>query len=300
VQLNEIDIQRFDTTGSGTWVNHPYINLVGADESTYVASIDVDDYSGRVLVGGSCVAWPDDQFQIYDVNGAFFGAASVGPGYLIGAIDTDKNGDVWVLSYLIDGIPPYQHTYLQHMVYHNSAPYYVEDPADRLDITEQVPILQNVWDIAISYSLRRLLVFHGNYGIGAMYGEVYCYDMNADGTLTYNDGIRNPQVFPTPVYGSVMGGVGYCTNGDIEIDHASEASDGCRIIVMARTGFGPMSYFGLLDENLNMVELMTTPSTFGETYAFTMKQDPNPLKRQIVATSYSMGNIYKSEAPSDW
>jgi hypothetical protein len=61
-----------------------------------------------------------------------------------------------------------------------------------------------------------------------------------------------------------------------------------------------MSYFGLLDENLNMVELMTTPSTFGETYAFTMKQDPNPLKRQIVATSYSMGNIYKSEAPSDW
>jgi hypothetical protein len=294
VQCNRTDIKRFDTSGSSPWPGQPYITLQDSDASTFVTSLDVDDFSGRVIVAGRSNAWPANQFQVYDSSGAYLGAISVGSGRWVSAFDTDKNGDVWAST--CQG----SNTWLQHFVYQDSSPYYVEDTADQLDTSAQVNQTCNVWDIAISYSLRRLYLFHGNYNNGpAPYGEIYGFDMAPDGTLTL--AVQNLTVFPTLVAGAYMDWVGFCTYGKIDIDHVSEVSDGCRIVAMARRYDGvPDTYFGLLDGDLNMVDLKSNPTLPGGYYAFSLGTDPDPAKRKMVATTYSTGTIYKAEAPSGW
>ncbi len=299
VQVDGSSLGRCTTSSTGPWSVQPYITIQNGGGSTIIYSIDVDDYSGRVIVAGRMAAAAAGTFYVYDSGGTYLTSINVGSGRWIGGIDTDENGDVWV-STSTPSPNPCQ-TYLQHFVYQDSSPYYVVDPADELETTAQINLRNNTWDIAVSYPLRRIYLFHGNYNNGpAPYGELFTYDIADDGALTYNDSVKNLQVFATLVNGAMMDFTNCCTYGNIDIDHVEEASDGCRVVVMAKSQTSTQTFVRLLDANLNPVDSSTIPFLGSSPYSFSLGVDSNPANRRMVATIYAYGWAYDSEAPAGW
>jgi len=290
-------ISRFDTSGGGSWAAMPFIDIHNTTTGSLVYSIDVCDFSGRTIVGGRFSPIEADMFQVYDAGGNYLTQISVGAGRWISAIDTDDNGDVYVATCVDNGWGNPDDTYVQRFEYVDGSPYYTI--ADELDISEQVPQVCNIWDIAVSYLLDQIFVLRGNHGGGpAPYGEMYVIDIAGDGTLTLNS-LQDTTVFPTTVTGAYSDYVGYTVYGDIEIDHSDETTDGCRIVVMARSSGG--FYLGLLNGDLEKIDMdLITYGGYYNPYAFTIKPAQDPSDRQAICSYYNPGIVIKSEAPSDW
>lgn len=288
------------------WEGETFITLVKEYEEDIPYSLDVDDYSGRVLI---VLMNPADfldpsLFQVYDTDGSFLAEFSVGPDREVNAIDTDDNGDLWIGTW--ENWHDDNHNMevdpgegevsrFQHYVYQPDAPYYIEDEDDACDITGQFDDNNQMFDLAISYLLDRIYTLRGNYGAGLdEYGEIYCWDINPDGSLTLNGSIQNLHVFPDTVSGSLASCHGALVDGDIEIDHSNEASEYCRLIVMEHN-VGDGCYFGLMDSDLNMIDLYN--SYHGRNYSFTIRPAKNSLERTLIASGFSESVIYRALAP---
>ena len=63
-----------------------------------------------------------------------------------------------------------------------------------------------------------------DYSFPFTYGEIYCYDIADDGTMSFNASIQTQKAFPVEVSGS-YNDYGCLVDGDIEIDHASEGTE---------------------------------------------------------------------------
>jgi len=298
LQIDYTRLGHLDTSSGSSWPVQDYISLQNSGSGTIVFSIDVCDYSGRVIVAGRFTSGNASTFYVYDKDGTYLSSFDVGGGRRIGAIDTFENGDIWVATCQYNGYSAPDNTYLQHYEYQDASPYYIEDTSDMFDTTSQVNNHSNIWDIAISFAQDRLYLFHGNYGNSAApYGEIYSYDIASDGTLTNNTSVQNLSVFPYQVTGAYMDGQSNCTYGKIDIDHGSEASDNCRIIAMARSYPAGGTILGLLDQDLDLVDYSVI---HGTPYSFSIGLNDVPADRQIVATAYNSGYVYKSEAPAGW
>ncbi len=318
IQNKPGEIRAYDTTQSGPWGGIPYIDIVDLyNAKDFVWSIDVDDNSGRVIVA---VMNPDSVldpsiFYVHDVDGAYLTTISVtSPDHTreVCAIDTDQNGDIWLVSWEDwhddDGdkeVDPGEgsESLLRHFVYQEETPYYVEDPADVCDISEQFPYNNHIWDIAVSYSVHRIFVLKGNFNDGAAeYGELYCWDIAPDGTLTFNESLQTQQVFPGRVMGSYPTFHGFLVDGDIVIDHSHSETEGCRLILMAQKnpydGWG--HYFMVMDTDLNVIDTSVLTDSYRR-YKCSIRQDKYPFNRCIVTSGYNYTDeINLFPAPAGW
>lgn len=140
-----------------------------------------------------------------------------------------------------------------------------------------------------------------DYSFPFTYGEIYCYDIADDGTMSFNASIQTQKAFPVEVSGS-YNDYGCLVDGDIEIDHASKGTESCRLIIMAQTNwdFGNGHQFLLLDSNLNTVDHWQTPYTIRR-YSVSLSQDPETSKRMMVTSGYNdSSQISVSPAPASW
>ncbi len=299
VMRDNLDVRRYDVSGSSPWTGQPFISIHDYyNASDLVTQLDVCDYSGRVII--VCMnAWANyhpDWFQVYDSDGNWLTTMSVGGSREVCALDTDENGDLFIATYDNSGGV----TRIQHFEYQASSPYYVEDPSDACITTAQFPGNCQFWDIAVAYTLDRVYALRGNYGNPvAPYGEMYCYDIAADGSLSLNNSIQDTQLFPDQVIGAYPLYYGELVDGDIEIDHGSEVSEECRIIVMAHRRFVAGHYIGVMDSDLNFIDIQTiTP--YARRYSISLRSDADPSQRPIFTSGYSSGQVYLSQAPSGW
>jgi hypothetical protein len=303
IQTGLGEVKRYDITQSAPWTGNDYIELPSAADMDFVYEIDVEDFSGRVILSmmNASPTFGPGWFQVYDNLGNQLASisTSTGPTSYVSAFDTDENGDLWVSTWE-DTDPAGGHSYLRHYVYQESEPYYVEDEADRLDTTEQFQAQSEVWDIAVSYTLRRIYAFRGNYNQGiAKHGEMYVYDIAPDGTLTYNAGLTKLEVFPNQVMGSYNNFYGVLVDGKVDIDHVNESSEYCRIIAMAQRDpyEGSGHYFEVMDSDLNIIDDSMWEDNIRR-YAFSIGVDPDPANRPIITSGFNdTGKIQLSPAP---
>ncbi len=312
------EIRLFDTTLPGPWTGVPYITLQNTYDSVdKVFSLDVCDFSGRVVLS---LMHPDDVldpslFEVYDVDGSYLTQISVGLHREVCAIDTDDNGDLWIVTWENwhddngnhevdpgEGVT----SQIQHYVFQDVAPYYLEDVADEYDISGQFPGNNQMWDLVVSYTFDRIYAMRGNYSFSnpwAEYGEIYSWDIAPDGTLTLNELVQNLHVFPGEVKGSYTTYHGSIVGGDIEIDHSSESTEYCRLIAMAKKtpAAGEWGhYFMVMDHDLNPIDTVVIEDQIHR-YSFAVKTDKWPFNREICVPSFNNNNtIYMSPAPPGW
>jgi hypothetical protein len=302
VQTQLGEVRAYDVSNpDNPLMGEPYITLQHSNDWDVVYEMDVEDHSGRVIIAmmNKDPMFTPGSFEVYDNTGAYLTTIKTGTNHYVSAFDTDENGDIWVQTWESSS-PTTGTSRFQRYVYQDNAPYYFEAPECSLDTTEVFQGLAEVWDIAISYTLRRIYAFRGNYNQGiAPYGEIYTYDINPDFTLTYNSTIQNLNVFPTPVSGNYNNFYGALVDGKIDIDHVSEPTENCRILVQAQrdpnTGWG--TYTGVLDENLNMIDTEVHMDQ-NRRYAFAIGVDPDPSKRVMFTAGYSFsGDACIAQAP---
>lgn len=312
------ELRIFDTSQPSPWTGLPYITLYGTyDSLDKVFSLDVDDFSGRVILSLMHVDPVRDPsiFDVYDVDGAYLTTISVGQIREVCALDTDDNGDLWIATWE-DWHDDNQdkewqpgegrESRLQHYVFQPDTPYYIEDPADEFIITDQFPGNNQMWDLAVSYTMDRIFAMRGNYSFPdpwAEYGEIYCWDIAPDGTLSLNETVQNLHVFPDDVKGSYTTFHGALVSGDIEIDHSADRTEFCRLIVMAAKT--PASgdwghFFQVMDQDLNVIDTVLVSDQIHR-YSFAIRTDKYPFNREICIPSYNSTNtVYMSPAPPGW
>ncbi|MFH1676164.1 MAG: hypothetical protein ABIC40_03985, partial [bacterium] len=310
------EIKAYDITQPEPWTGVHYITLDNLfNENDLIYSFDVDDFSGRVVISimNKDLVLDPSLFRVYDVDGNFLTELTVGNREVC-AIDTDDNGDIWVATWEdwvdLNGnkeVDPGEGktTQFQHFVYQDDAPYYIEDKADECDTTDQFSDNNEFWDIAIGYSVDRIYALRGNYNDGdPEYGELFCWDMSADGTLTFNPDIYLAQAFPGKVMGSYPAWHGGLVDGDIEIDHSAEKTEGCRLMIMAQRSpydIGWGTYFIVMDSEMNIIDTATYSGSNPRRYHFAIKQDKYPFNRAIITSGYNNNNeFYFYPAPPGW
>lgn len=301
VQTQLGKVKRYDVTKPSPWIGEDYITLQYSSDKDFVHEIDVEDYSGRVIISmmNALPTFPHGEIEVYDRMGKFLTKFFVGANRYVTCFDTDENGDLWVSTW--DGTD--NRSRFQHYVYVEEAPYYVEDVSDQYDSTKQFQNMSEVWDIAISYTLDRIYALRGNYNQGiAPYGELYVYDMSPDGKLTLNESLQMLQVFPGKVTGSYNNWYGVLVDGKIEIDHANEKTEYCRLIVMAQRnpweGWG--HYFQVMDSDLKVIDWKLVSGNTRR-YAFSIGVDKDPSKRPIFTSGYNdSAEVSLAQPPSGW
>jgi len=298
IQTNHDEIRLYDVTQSGSWDGIPFITIEKTYSDDRVFTIDVDDFSGRVVISlmNNAEILDPSLFQVYSVNGAYLAEFSVGENREVCAIDTDDNGDIWIATWE-NGTNASR---FQHYVYQEDAPFYVEDEADSCLISDEFPENNQMFDLTISYTLDRIYAMRGNYGDTsyAPYGEIYCWDMEPDGILTLNEEIQDLEVFPEMISGAYTLYHGRLVDCDIDIDHSYETSEFCRLVLMANRHGAPGHYLAVLDSDLNFIDYTITPNA--RRYSFSLRQYEESQDRFLLTTGYSSGDVYLFDPPSGW
>lgn len=312
------EISIYDTSQPSPWTGIPFISLVGTvDIEDKVFSMDCCDFSGRVALS---IMNPDDVrdpslFSVYDVDGSHLETFSVGQHREVCAIDTDDNGDLWVATWENwhddndnHEIDPGEGatSQFQHYIFQEDAPYYIEDTGNECDTTDQFPGNNQMWDLAISYTLDRIYAIRASYSIPdpwAPYGEIYCWDITPDGALAFNEAIQNLAPFPTEIRGSYTAWHGSIVGGEIEIDHSFERSEYCRILIMGKKkpAAGDWGhYFIAMDADLNQLAISEVLDQ-DHRYMFALRTDKYPFNREIITPSFNNTNeIHIAPAPPGW
>ncbi len=300
VQRAALQLYRYDVTQASPWFGNLFITLAPpAGPSDFVAQLDACDYSGRFVLHASNGSMGASTWQAYDDEGTFLSNFYLPGGLNLNAMDTNNNGDVYIVT-SSPGLPGGSGSnYIYHYEYGENSPYYNQIPANTEDISTILQGNCEVFDIAISYSLQKLYLLRGYPGnYIAPFGELYCWDIQEDGSLVLDTTIQNLAVFPTIVHGAFPWNFGILVDGGIEIDHSAEVSDQCRLVVMAQSYAGG-HYFGLLDYEANVVDMeLITP--YARRYHFCLRQSEDPTERYIFTSGYSAGSVYLADPPAGW
>jgi hypothetical protein len=303
LQGQPVEVRAYDIDAGTPFPVEDFITIENTfNANDLIHSMDVCDYSGRVIVSimNKDEVLDPSLFRIYDQNGDFMSELSVGEFREFCVADTNDNGDLWIQVYEnphedVDGT-----SWLQHWEFSDAEPYYFHDEADDLDVTHILTYNNQSWDMAISYTLDRLYILRGNYnqaGI-AEYGEIYSFDIAPDGTLTENPDVQNLMVFPDEVNGSYTAWHGALAQGDIEIDHSNELTEGCRIIVMANASGVAGNYIGVFDGDLNQIDLQLLD--LGSGYCLAIRESEFPGDRPVICSGYTPGEVTLAPAPPGW
>lgn len=203
-------------------------------------------------------------------------------------LDFDENGDIWYIGY--GGNVPA----LRHLVYQEAAPYYIEAPADTLEVSSE---FGNGWifgDIAIDYEDRIAFVVGCPQGGGQH--SLAAYDISGTPMFLYK---RN-DVFSGPVGATSAGTTTrYARRLDIEIDHS--LAEYCRIVASAQIVVGAQFRHELVRLDYELVTMDVSTGELASAYTWLPSQiiiSPNP-PHDLIATPQDLGNV-QLFSTGDW
>ncbi len=316
------DYIRFDPDDPADAAGTFYFNLPGRSDSlvAYVTmnpSIDQNPVNGHIgVVNGRMF----DAVQIVDEDGNHIDDVIVTDPQtpsdrypVIPAVDFDGDGDMWLITDVIDGPshggenPVWQ---LRHYELQPSKPFYVENVSDRLDITQDLkndayPSYPYVWylaDLAISYEEDCLFTFGST--IQSPCRSIFVkYDLSTSPPTKAASEDLLP--FAIAICSTPYSGM---ARGDIEIDHVDPLYEKCRVLVMYQKWNGTSSDIHLMkmDTDMNILadEIMTDiVDPWSSPFGMTINTDPD--LRNLIMIDYNLDQPrndfhYYSMPASDW
>ena len=249
-----------------------------------------------------------DTVQIIDEDGNLIDSVVVettpdaypGKYSVIPAIDFDRDGDLWLVTDLRGEYPGQPQEILdpvwqlRHYELQESAPYYVENLADRLelnsDLTVTYPygtdVCDLVADIAISYSEDCMILY-----AWSTWGEIFVkYDISQSPPMWVMEADLYPgsgSVCSHPYSGA--------TRMDIDFDHTDLSVENCRLMVMYQTWDGEVHvHLMRLDTDLNVLNDMIVGPSYGSwdnPHCFAVNTDPD-IRNIIMVDMEGAGSDY--------
>ncbi len=310
---------RFDPDNPSDTAATDFFSLPGKTDAvnTYITmcgSIDQNPVNGDMAVINGRMF---DVVQMVDENGSHFEDVTITDpqtplNYIptIPGIDFDAEGDMWVVTN-VKGIPDETGNpiwQLRHYELQSSSPYYVENTADRLDISEDLydPAAQpygHMWyvaDIAVSYEEDSLFVFSASIS-GWNHSLFTKYDLSTSPP----EWVENKDLLTSIVY---------CTNpyskisrADIEFDHGDASVENCRLLVMYQTWDGSVRcHLMRMDTDFNVLNDDVVGPAFGawdNPHAIAFNTDAE--KRNLIGIDMEMSQpwndfYYFSMPASGW
>jgi len=310
IQNSASEIRAYDVTDTSPWASDEYIDLgTPYNNDDLVYSLDTCDYSGRVVLAimNKAEVLDPSLWRAYDVFGTLLNEFTVGPYREPVAFDTNDNGGLYILTWEDWHDDNENHeidegegstSQIEFWEYNEDAPFYTY--VSEVDVSDNFEQNNLCWDIAVSYTLNRVYALKGNYGNAfAPYGELYCWDIQSDGSLLFNELIQTQNAFTDEVTGSYTLWHGSLTNGDMEIDHSNAGTEGCRIVIMARSFPYAGHLFHVYDGDLNLLGTNSYSNSYG--YAISIRPADDPADRDMIVGLYQdNGDILMSPAPAGW
>ena len=278
----------------------------------FLTHIEVEPVTGRVIVvpfGPEA----NNSLHIFDNQGNQLTpdiGISVGAGRRISAMGTNENGDIWLISTLQLSYSYGDDCRLQRWEYQSGSPYYVHDSSHDLELDEVMGFYYNdtyeyvvnnwIVDLVVLYPEQRIFVWHSS-SFAQHNGRLDLFDINSSGPPTYLPTLSTENLLSLGTWNSHTD---YFTveSAGISVDHADDTLDGCRVSVFSLCRIEPGTR-PLLLARLDRDGVVLNETNFGTGYsAYTMgiNHDPDPMKANLVFTSYNPSSCRMAAPPSDW
>ena len=155
---------------------------------TFIVNLDYDYVLDRIIYS-SMYDFPET-VTVYDADGIFIDDFIVpGDDGTIAGMDTDENGDIWLIYHTPAGLTGSNTLY--HYEYDESGGEYtmaIDDLLDLLDVTFIENGTRGIYDLAVMPSKQRLYVLHAD---GYPYrGAVYVFDYSQTPPVHLSDVTR--------------------------------------------------------------------------------------------------------------
>jgi hypothetical protein len=278
----------------------------------FLYHIDVEQVTGRVIVVPNGLGI-NNSFLLYDNQGTLISSESgisVGDNRKIVAMDSNANGDLWLLTATHLGISYGNKLKLERWAYQAGPPYIAYDPScdmnvdeiigDYNDKTGEYTFNNDIYDLAILYPEQRMFIWQGDWS-GNNNGILSTFDINAAGPPTYRPDISNDSVLSLPTW---LSGNDWlkATDGGIWCDHSNSKLDGCRVVVYARTTVPPPTYFKCSIARLDRNGKVLNKTDYDNNWSYTIgvNFDPDPAKNYLVFAGYAPSAGFMSPPPVDW
>ena len=266
-------LMAFDVTQDGL-VNGEVLvgNLCATSTPAWTMSLDVCEITENIIL---ILANNSAKMITFDVDGNHI--ESIGATRdVYAAVDTDGDGDIWTVEYILDNGSPAMgiQAFLEHYEWTGST--YSHNPAHSLEITSDLELNPiKVCEIGIVHGYERLiLIEHSSY---PWKGNMYNYDLSG------GQPVLMPELTQTNFLSSALSEsqINHWRMAfDIEIDHSDPAQEECRIMLGRRSGSGwdDGSYFSKYDINMNLLAEYHVEGTVGQDHlleAFTLCPNPD-------------------------
>ena len=298
------NIWAHDVTQNGTAPGTPVIeNMINGQWA--IVSIDVDDLTGNIIYVAGPATNTDpanNNFIAYTSEGDFIALYINHGTSQLNAIDTDFDGGIWTIGHSGSSVR------LNHYIWDATVMQYQYDAIKSIDVSSQLGSESaRIFDCAVSYSDRRLLVFSQDAHPYA--GRITCYDLSGI-TPVYDPDHSVSGFLP-----QVIGAHGYgdwrmaC---DIEIDHSNPDYENCRVIIMERCQpWAQGNAFVKMDTDGNVIDTWENPGGYPDEQYYSVAinpfaPDPNRMYLACVEDnswgtppSYP-GEYHIYEMPTGW